>query len=300
MAKNDYEILGIPEDSDKKIVKDRYDLLIKQYKYKTDEYGTTNEDLTYYNSITEAYDRIMGITHDYSDPNPTSIIPYPIRKLWYKIDTKLDGYQMLIMGVFLILCLIGIITYQIVSEPDYDIKVKFVGAFESMNTVQVCDSIEESLDTDMELSASFFTVIEDVTIMDNHAKNSAVQFRSQTMAGALDVILIDVENLDVYIDDYMFLNLNDYVDKIKSNPETAKLLDGVQFYTYENKGETDRLAGGIYGIYVTDTPVFSQESTGLMWGYDEERRTMIATVCRTSENQDKALDFITMLLEVNS
>ena len=56
MAKNDYEILGIPEDSDKKIVKDRYDLLIKQYKYKTDEYGTTNEDLTYYNSITEAYD----------------------------------------------------------------------------------------------------------------------------------------------------------------------------------------------------------------------------------------------------
>ena len=53
MAKNDYEILGIPEDSDKKIVKDRYDLLIRQYKYKTDEYGTTNEDLTYYNSVYE-------------------------------------------------------------------------------------------------------------------------------------------------------------------------------------------------------------------------------------------------------
>lgn len=300
MAKSDYEILGIPEQSDKKVVKERYDLLIRQYKYKTDEYGTTNEDLSYYNNITEAYDRIMGITHDYSDPNPTSIVPYSFRKWWYKVDARLDGYKMLITGIFFILCLVGIIFYQIVSRPDYDIKLKFVGAFETGNTIQVCDSIESSLETDLNLSASFFTVIEDVTFMDNYAKNSAVQFRSQTMAGAIDVILIDVENLDVYIDDFMFLDLNDYVEKIKSNPETAHLLEGVKFYTYENKGDGDRLQSGIYGIYVTDNPAFHQESSGLIWGYKEERQTMIATICRMSDNHEESFEFITALLEKNS
>lgn len=296
MNKTDYEILGIPENSDQKVVKDKYHLLIKQYKYKTDEYGETNEDLSYYNEITEAYDRIMGITHDYSDPNPTSIIPYPVRKWWYKVDAKLDGYKMLIMGIFFICCLVGIIIFQVLSKPDYDLKLKFVGAFETANTVQVCDAIEDELKTDLRLDATFFTVIEDVTIMDNHAKNSAVQFRSQTMAGVLDVILIDEENLDVYIDDFMFLNLNDYVEKLKADPETAKLLEGVEFYTYENKGDGDRLESGIYGIYVTDNNAFHREDSGLMWGYDEERRTMIATICRMSENKEDSYDFIQMLL----
>ncbi|MBE7066402.1 MAG: hypothetical protein E7385_02505 [Ruminococcaceae bacterium] len=296
MSKSDYEILGLPENSDKEQVKQKYDMLIKSYKYKTDEYGTTNEDLSYYNEISEAYDRIMGVTRDYSDPNPTSIIPYKIRKVWYKIDAKIDSYKMLILGSVLVTIMVAIIVYQVVVTNDYDLKVKFVGAFDTLNTVQVCDNIEDSLGTDKELEASFFTVIEDVTVMDTQAKNSAVQFRSQVMSGAIDVIFIDVENMDVYIDDFMFLNLNDYIDELKADPNTAPLVENLEYYTYENKGDDDRLAGGVYGIYITDKTLFKSEESGLIWGYEEERQTMIAAICRTSENIEESKELITEIL----
>ena len=296
MEQNDYKTLGLPDNSDKETVKKKYDMLIKSYKNRTDEYGTTNEDLSYYNEISEAYDRIMGYTRDYSDPNPTSVIPYKVRKIWYKIDNAFDRYKMAALGVILVIVMVSLIVYDIVSKPKYDLNIKFVGAFDTLNIVQVCETIQNETEGDLTVEASFFTVIEDVTVMDKITKNSAVQFRSQMMAGAVDIVLIDVENMDAYVEDFMFLNLDEFIQELKNDPQTAPLVENIQLYTYENKGQDDRLASGAYGIYITDSSIFDEES-GLIWGYEEERQTMIAAISRTSDKHDSARELITAILK---
>ena len=57
--KSNYEILGLSENADKELVERKYGALLRQYKQRTDEYGATNEDLSYYNEITKAYNEIM-------------------------------------------------------------------------------------------------------------------------------------------------------------------------------------------------------------------------------------------------
>ena len=87
----DYETLNLPENAPREMVERKYGALLRAYKQRTDEYGVTEEDLAYYRRITEAYDRLVGTVHDYSDPNPTSMIPYKVRKVYYKFSEKTIG-----------------------------------------------------------------------------------------------------------------------------------------------------------------------------------------------------------------
>ena len=129
--KNPYQILGLPENADRELVEKKYGALVRQYKQRTDEYGTTNEDLDYYNEITKAYNEIMGIDGDYTDTDPTNIIPYSIRKKWHKISSFFDSYKLLICGGLLIV-VIGVLTYlQLKDASKQDLYIKFVGAFSS-------------------------------------------------------------------------------------------------------------------------------------------------------------------------
>ena len=100
-VESNYSILGLSENTDKERVEKKYAMLVKQYKHKTDEYGTTNEDLEYYNKITKAYNEIMGIKADYSDTDPMNIIPYSVRKRFQKFSATIENYKMLIFGVLL-------------------------------------------------------------------------------------------------------------------------------------------------------------------------------------------------------
>ena len=128
---SNYSILGISENADKERVEKKYAMLIKQYKHKTDEYGTTNEDLAYYNKITRAYNEIMGIDDDYSDTDPMNIIPYSVRKRFQKFSATIENYKMLICGVLLLGVIILLTIMQIKDSFKDDISIKFVGDFAS-------------------------------------------------------------------------------------------------------------------------------------------------------------------------
>ncbi len=297
--KNPYQILGLPESADRELVEKKYGALVRQYKQRTDEYGTTNEDLDYYNEITKAYNEIMGIDGDYTDTDPTNIIPYSIRKKWHKISSFFDSYKLLICGGLLIV-VIGVLTYlQLKDASKQDLYIKFVGAFSS----GYADSEDGYIDRQIadkstiveEPLVSYFTVVDgETSLLDQSAKNGAVQFRSEFTGGALDIIIIDKENLDVYVDQLVFLRLDDFLEEHKEDPGFSNL----DLYHYENTGEEDdRTQSGVYAIEISSMEFF--EGMNLVKRYPEERQTMYLAIARTSKNLEKAKAFAAEVIATN-
>lgn len=296
---SNYSILGLSENTDKERVEKKYAMLVKQYKHKTDEYGTTNEDLEYYNKITKAYNEIMGISADYSDPDPMNIIPYSIRKRFQKFSATIENYKMLICGI-LLLCIICVLTYlQIKDSFKDDISIKFVGAFSSGYSESedgyIDVQIAEKSDVVDAPVVSYFTVVEgETTLLDSSVKNAAVQFRTEFTTGALDLIIIDKENLDVYINQLVFLKLDDFIEENKNNPG----FDNLELYKYENSGDKkDYTESGIYAIEISNMAFF--ENMNLIKRYPEERQTMYLALARTSKRLDIAEALATEIISTN-
>lgn len=297
--KNCYEILGLNDNADKERVEKKYAMLVKQYKHKTDEYGTTNEDLEYYNRITKAYNEIMGINGDYSDTDPMNIIPYSIRRRFQKFSATIENYKMLICGI-LILCVIGLLTYlQLKDSFKEDINVKFVGSFSSGYSETEDGYIDAQIRDKSEVVnaplVSFFTVVEgETSLLDSTAKNAAVQFRTEFTTGALDVIIIDKDNLDVYINQLVFLKLDDFLEENKDKPG----FDNLELYSYENSGEEkDLTESGIYAVEISNMAFF--DGMNLEKRYPQERQTMYLALARTSKRPELAEAFAVEIISTN-
>lgn len=298
-TKNNYEVLGLSEAAEKELVERKYGILVRQYKQRTDEYGTTNEDVAYYHEITKAYNEIMGISGDYSDPDPTNIVPYSIRKKWYKISAFLDSYKLILCGS-LLLIVIGILTYfQIRDASKDDLYIKFVGSFTSGYAETEDGYIDKQIAAKSQVTnqpvVSYFTVVEGkTTLLDTSAKNAAVQFRSEFVAGTLDVIIIDRENLDVYMRDVVFMKLDDFLEENKDKPGFADL----ELYHYENSGaEKDLAESGVYAVEISNMAFF--DGMNIRKEYPEERQTMYLALARTGKRQDKAKAFAAEVISTN-
>lgn len=298
-VESNYSILGLSENTDKERVEKKYAMLVKQYKHKTDEYGTTNEDLEYYNKITKAYNEIMGIKADYSDTDPMNIIPYSVRKRFQKFSATIENYKMLIFGV-LLLAVIGVLTFfQLSDSTDEDINIKFVGSFASGYSTTEDGYIDIQIGKKSNIVenpiVSYFTVVEgETSMLDSGAKNAAVQFRSEFTTGALDVIIIDKENLDVYINQLVFLKLDDFIDEHKNDVG----FENLNLYTYENSGDkNDYTESGIYAIEISDMAFF--DGMNLEKRYPEERQTMYLALARTSKRPDTAEAFAVEVISTN-
>ncbi|MFR1518518.1 MAG: hypothetical protein ACLSVG_07060 [Clostridia bacterium] len=297
--KSNYEILGLPENADRELVEKKYGALLRQYKQHTDEYGATNEDLAYYNEITKAYNEIMGITGDYSDQDPTNIIPYSVRKKWHKVSSFLDSYKLLICGGILLVVIGNLTILQIKDSSKNDINIKFVGAFTSGYAEKEDEYIDRQIadrsDVVSQPIVSYFTVVEgETSILDETAKSGAIQFRSEFTTGALDVIVIDKENLEVYVDQLVFLRLDDFLEEHKGEKGFANL----DVYRYENTGEEkDRTESGIYAVEISEMEFF--KGMNLVKKYPEERQTMYLAIARTSKNLEKAKAFAAEIIGTN-
>lgn len=296
---NNYTILGLSENADKERVEKKYAMLIKQYKHKTDEYGTTNEDLAYYNKITKAYNEIMGIKDDYSDTDPMNIIPYSIRKRFQKFSATIENYKMLICGV-LLLCVIVLLTVlQVKDSFQEDITIKFVGSFASGYSQTEDGYIDIQIKNKSEVvdapTVSFFTVAEGTTsLLDSTAKDASVQFRTEFTTGALDVIIIDKENLEIYAKQLVFLKLDDFLNEHKNDTG----FNNLNVYTYTNSGaENDYTESGIYAIEISNMSFFDGMNIEKM--YSEERQTMYLALARTSKRPDIAKAFATEIISTN-
>ncbi len=298
-VQSNYAILGISENADKERVEKKYAMLIKQYKHKTDEYGTTNEDLAYYNKITKAYNEIMGIKDDYSDMDPTNIIPYSIRKRFQKFSATIENYKMLICGILLFCVIIILTVLQVKDSFKDDISIKFVGAFAPGYSTSEDGYIDVQIKDKSEVvdapTVSFFTVVEgETSLIDSTAKNAAVQFRTEFTTGALDVIIIDKENLEIYIKQLVFLKLDDFLEEHKNDTG----FENLNVFNYENSGEEDDYAeSGIYAVEITDTSFF--EGMNLEKRYPEERQTMYLAIARTSKRPDIAKAFAAEIISAN-
>lgn len=292
-----FAILGIPADSGEDAVKQRYGALLRQYKRRVDEKGTTYEDLAYYNRITRAYDLIMGFSHDYTDDNPTSPVPLKVRRAWGKWCTVFGQYRVAFLLVAVLLCMAIVFIVQIRSNRKEDLVLKFVGAYYSENEKLLMQELNERSETFDSVQFSFFTVTTGTDILDNTAKTQATAFLSQLMAGSLDVILIDKESFDVYVEESAFLPLDGYLDEYYA--ETGKRPGGLYQYAGEADGEDPASAERVtYGIEVSGSAFL--DGLPLNWLYDASKgqeKTMIFAICRTSKRPEMAWSFGKELLQ---
>ncbi len=292
---SDYETLNLPENAPKELVERKYGALLRAYKQRTDEYGVTNADLAYYQRITEAYDRIVGTVHDYSDPNPTSIIPFKVRRVFYKLSANLEHYKFLLLGILMVTVL-GLIAYfQFTSVEKHDLNIKFVGAFATTEHSNLTMELNEKSEVTRVPDITFFTVSED-TEYNGDSQDAALQFRMQFTSGAIDVVFIDKENFDVYKNEPVFLELSDFLELNKGKPG----FDNLTLIEYESKGEQGNPPSGIYGIEFTELGSRYFEGTQLSWlndYFDDQERSMILTICRRAQNLDRAQSYAAEIIQ---
>ncbi|MBP3392360.1 MAG: hypothetical protein J6L76_06195 [Clostridia bacterium] len=290
----DYETLNLPENAPKEMVERKYGALLRAYKQRTDEYGVTEEDLAYYRRITEAYDRLVGTVHDYSDPNPTSVIPYKVRRVFYKFSANFEHYKFLLMALCLVAALVTIVVIQIREVEHHDLNIKFTGAYTTINQSELIAQMNEKSDTCENPDVTFFTVSEE-TEMDSESQGAALQFRLQFLSGAVDMVFIDRANFDVYVQDLVFLDLTEFIDSNKNNPA----FQGLEYITHTNQGEDDKLPSGIYGIEFTQRGGLYFEDTQLQWINDYlegQERSMILSICRKAQNRQEAQEYLTEII----
>ena len=288
----DYKILGLEEGTDRETVERKYGAMLRAYKNRTDEYGATDEDMEYYKTITQAYDNIVGTVHDFSDPNPTSPLPFKFRNFFYKLSARFDHYKFIIFAV-LITAVLGLLIYfQVKDTGKDDLYVKFVGAYYAINPGNLETELAKKSETVKSPQVSFFSVTINSTENDSETANSAVAFRAQFTVGSIDMIFVDKDNFDVYLDQYVFLALDDFIKENGDDPAFS----GLKYYRYEG----EKIPESIYGIEFTEAGSAYFENTSMFWLNDDiegQERSMILCVCRMSKNKDHALEYIKELVD---
>ena len=291
---SDYEILNLPENAPKDMVERKYGALLRAYKQRTDEYGVTNADLEYYRRITAAYDRIVGTVHDFSDPNPTSIIPFKVRRVFYKISANLEHYKFLLLALFMI-AVFGLMAYfQFSSVESHDLNIKFVGAFATTEHSTLIMEINDKSDATDVPDVTFFTVTGD-TEYNSDSQDAALQFRMQFVSGAIDVIFIDRANFEVYMNEPAFLELSDFLEQHKDEPG----FENLTLVEYENQGQNGNPPSGVYGIEFTAQGTDYFKGTKLNWlsdYYENQDRSMIIAICRMAQNSERAESYVADIL----
>lgn len=281
------KILGLPEGTDDRTVKQRYGALLRSYKHRVDEKGATYEDLAYYEDISLAYDSIFGFKHDFGDDNPGSPIPYRLRKKWGKFQTIFETYWFAFLLAAICVVLVTTFVVQRIRNGNEDLIIKFVGAYQSGLDANIGEAINEKSPTFENTQVTFFTCTTNTNYLDSLARSAAENFEAQLMSpGQLDVVLIDKESFDIYAKKDVFIPIDDYV--------AGK--DYTFMYKTDDQGNEDR--SQILGVLVTDTTYF--EGMGLEWLYDAEKgqeKTMIFAIAANSKRIDSAITFLDELME---
>ncbi|MBE7056083.1 MAG: hypothetical protein E7388_01405 [Ruminococcaceae bacterium] len=298
--KSDYEILGLPENAPKDVVDRKYGVLIKQYKARTDEHGVMDEDAKYYQTITEAYYRIKGIDPKNMDDNPTSVIPYSVRRFFGKIATLFEQYRLVWIIVVVVVGL-GIMTIvQMNTVTVYDLNIKFIGSFDTLNEADFSMKISDKSEVSDSAAASFFTITTQSGYTPQNL-TAATQFETQLIAGAIDVIFMDEEGWNSYKNDKAFYKLDDLLkeEKFLKLKDKIKVID--YEVTYDKEGRPNGPPSGIYAIDITETKYFDdfKDSCKLEWLYDEEAgqpKTLYVAICGTANNLETAKEFLYEIL----
>ena len=297
---NYYEILGLPEGADKATIEKKYGILVRQYKARTDEHGVTDEDAKYYQTITEAYNILTGRDPNNFDDNPTSVIPYPVRRFFGKLATLFDQYKLVCFIIIFLVTVAIIVIVQSRTVTEYDLNIKVIGSFDTLDEAKFSKKIAEKSEVSDSASCSFYTITTSSGYSTENL-NNATQFQTQLISGYLDIIIMDYEGWLAYRNQKAFYRLDDILSK--------KEFDGVRgkfkLVEYEQPfDETGKAVGpedGIYAIDVTETKYFDDfKDSPLEWLNDEkagQERCMYIAIAGTTQHLETAEKYLLEFLE---
>ena len=298
VTKTDYEILGLPENAPKDVVEKKYGILIRQYKARTDEHGVMDEDAQYYQTITGAYNRIMGFNPNNYDDNPTSVIPYRVRRLGGKLATLFDQYKLVLMIIVFIITAAVIFIVQSRTTTEYDLNIKFIGSFDTLDATAFSQKVSEKSKVSDTAAVSFYTITTSSGFTPDNM-SEATQFQSQLIYGQLDIIFMDSEGWNAYKKQKAFYRLDDILKETEFASKADKF-DMVSYErTYDKDGRAEGPESGIYAIDITNTTFFDK-NMALMWLNDEksgQEKSLYVAICGTTQNLEMAKAFLSELLD---
>lgn len=291
-------MLGLPENAPKDMVEKKYGVLIRQYKARTDEHGVMDEDAKYYQTITDAYNRIMGFDPNNYDDNPTSVVPYRIRRFGGKLATLFDQYKLVLMIVVFVIAAAVIVIVQSRTATEYDLNIKFIGSFDTLDESAFSKKVSEKSAVSDTAAVSFYTITTSSSFSPDNM-SAATQFQSQLIYGQLDIIFMDEEGWNAYKNQNAFYRLDD----ILKETEFASKIDefSTLYYerTYDEDGRAEGPESGVYAVDITDTTFFDQ-SMELEWLNDEkngQEKSLYVAICGTTKNPETAKAFLAELLD---
>lgn len=288
----------MPENAPKDIVEKKYGALIRQYKARTDEHGVMDEDAKYYQMITDSYNRIMGFDPNNYDDNPTSVVPYRIRRFGGKLATLFDQYKLVLMILIFIIAAVVIVIVQSRTATEYDLNIKFIGSFDTLDEAAFSKKVSEKSSVSDTAAVSFYTITTSSGFSPDNM-SAATQFQSQLIYGQLDIILMDEEGWNAYKNQNAFYRLDDILKEAEFSSKADKFSTLYYERTYGEDGRAEGPESGIYAIDITDTAFFDK-SMDLQWLYDEEKgqeKSLYVAICGTTRNLETAKAFLSELLD---
>ena len=295
----DYEILGLPENADKRLVERKYGALLRQYKARTDEHGVTDEDAEYYKKITGAHDRILGLDPGNYDDNPTSVVPYPVRRFFGKMATFFEQNRVVMIIAAIIVAIGVIFIIQATQAKRYDINIKFIGALDCDLVQPLADDIAATSESVANPAVSFYTITTS-TGYSLPALNQATQFKSQLIGRQIDVLFLDTEGWIAYRNEKAFYRLDDLLKE----GDLAKAAAGRLVLEYEQSFDENGIPNGPesgkYAIEITGSDYLKHLAEhGLKTEFDREAgqpENIYIAICGTTQNPDKALAYVLEVL----
>lgn len=294
--KKAYELLGLPEFSDKEEVEKRYTLLLRQSRARAKQQPESNEDESF-EQVTKAYKAILEYEKqkDIQAFNEQEYGKYRgMADKAQKIDHFWRYYKYHTLGVIAAIALIiyGIFSYmdhleekeRIANLPPASLEISFMGNYYMKQEVKEEDALETAL---LPMFPEWERYIASLTTI---PKDDASKFAYLQKA----VILLASEKPDVYIADketFLWIGINDMfvpLDDLIESGELKGLVSEDQMLKYSTESVP---AEHVYGIDLSktklakDLPLYEQE--------------LFIGIRVDSQRKDNALHFIKKYLQTS-
>jgi hypothetical protein len=244
------------------------------YKQKCDA-GASESDTELFEKVTAAYYDIMEV-----DVNPS---PKSQRTALGEIGAYLQQYKLFIFIAVLVVAIGCIVYFQVKDNKADDLSIKFAGAYVSADETKLIQEIDDKSSEVSSVKLTFYSISQD-TLPSQYTITQSNQFIAELSTRYLDVIIMDKDIYNAYVEIGAFLPLDDIL-----KDAGADVKNNLVLCDFVPQKDTDS-PEGVYGIDVSDSSFF--DDMDISWIGGDSPKVMIMAIASKSKHTEKAFNFI--------